>query len=148
MRAGRPGQGRMPSGVSGDLPKDVVGTYVPCLLGRPAETEACRVAASDEDQPLLCRGRADGGVDRQDLLPVLESKLVLDSGDGLGSCSFDGRRWHRWRRGDHRGDRGRRLVEEALHLIEKRNLLLGKRERRQGKNNRGRETHGGCRVWC
>jgi hypothetical protein len=69
-------------------------TYVPCLLSRPAETVTCAVAASDENEPLLCRRRADGRVDSQDLLPVLESEGMLNRGSRLGCCGLDRRRWH------------------------------------------------------
>lgn len=132
-------------------PMSLANTYVPCLLGRPAETIACAVAASDEDEPLLCRRRANGGVDGQRLLPVLESERILDGGGGLGCSSLDRRRGHRGRRGDDRGHRRGRLVEEALDLVEERDLLLGESERRQGKDSGRRETHCGCEcgveVW-
>ena len=72
----------------------IVNTYVPCLLSRPAETVACAVTASDEDKPLSCRGRADGGVNGQDLLPVLECERVLDRRRGLGCCSLNRRGGH------------------------------------------------------
>jgi hypothetical protein len=108
----------------------VANTYVPCLLSRPAETIACAVTAGDEDKPLRCRGRADGGVNSQDFLPVLECERVLDRSGGLGCCGLDRRR-----RGDHRGHGRGRLVEEALHLVQERNLLLSERERRQGEDS-------------
>ena len=138
----------MPGIVSHCICQVFVVTYVPCLLSRPAETVACAVATSNKDQPLLCRRRADGGVNGQNLLPVLECERVLDGLGSLRCCSFDRRRGHRWRRGDDRGHRRGRLVEETLHPVKERNLLLSDGERREGKDSFCRETHCGCDVWC
>src|SRR5690242_8548653 len=129
----------MPTAVSYVLCEVICKTYVPCLLCRSTEAIASAVAACNEDKPLLCRRSADGRVDSQNLLPVFQSELVLDSSGDLGGSCLNRRRRHRWGRGDHRGHRRGRLVEEALHLVEQRNLLLGESERRQGKDSGCRE---------
>ena len=55
-------------------------TYVPGLGRVGAHAEACRVTASDEDQPVLCGGWAGSRVNCQHLLPVLQCDGMLNSG--------------------------------------------------------------------
>jgi hypothetical protein len=98
-KLGRRGRGGKDSGrclilLAYGLVRLIANTYVPCLLSRPTETVAGAVAASDEDKPLRCRGRADGGVNDQDLFPVLECERVLNRSGGLGCCSLDRRGGH------------------------------------------------------
>ena len=110
-------------------------TYVPRRGHVATQTEACVVAASGEDKPVLRRGRAGRGVNRHDILPVLQRNRILDYfgnfGGYLASRRVDWRRWHR-RDGSRHGSGC--LVEEALHLVEEGDLLVGDGKRREGKD--------------
>ncbi len=68
-------------------------TYVPCLGRISAQAKAGGVAASGEDEPVLCGRRAGGSVNSQSLFPVLQCKGVLDGrscvGGGLACCRVD-----------------------------------------------------------
>lgn len=108
-------------------------TYVPGLCRIAAHAKTCRVASSDEDQPVLRGGRASCGVDSQDLPPVLQGDGMLDSRGSLGSsllsCGVDGRRGHSRNRRGH-GSSG--LVEKTLDFVKNGDLLLSDSDRREG----------------
>lgn len=110
-------------------------TYVPCLGCVATQAKAGGVAASGEDEPVLCGRRAGGSVNGESLFPVFQSNWVLDGGSCVGGhlarCSVD---WRRRHGGDGCGHGSRRLVEEALHLVKERHLLLGDSERRESEN--------------
>ena len=110
-------------------------TYVPGLGRVATEAKTGRVAASDENQPLLRRGCADRWINSQDLFPVLQGDRVLDGlrslSRSLGCCRID---WRRRRSRNGRGHSSSSLAEEPLDLFEQRDLLFSESQRRQGKH--------------